>query len=269
MDRFRLSRGDRNANDESQQEEEFPAEQEHDRGAERVMGYLSTGGAASPDSGSGASAATEDESVFDRLGEYVSSVLSAAKAAAVRIEEEARHEAERVRDLAHKEATERLEAAREAADATRAKAERLRSEAEEWSQNTRAAAENSAADRRAEAEAWSQNTRTAAENSAADRRAEAEAEAEAEARDILAAAEREAASFSENAERRQQALKMDISLAEDRLRQLASGLHELAGRLDTLLSTPLHGRQGVLAVADDESLIDALGPSRETEEATM
>jgi hypothetical protein len=35
------------------------------------------------------------------------------------------------------------------------------------------------------------------------------------------------------------------------------------------LSTPLHGQQGVLGVADDESLIDALGPSRETEEATM
>jgi hypothetical protein len=242
MGMFRLSRGDRNANDESQQEEEVPAGHENDT-AERVMGYLSTGGAASPDSGSGASAATEDESIFDRLGEYVSSVLSAAKAAAVRIEEEARREAERVRDLAHNEATERLETAREAADATEAQAERLRSEAEEWSQNTRTAAENSAAERRAEAEA--------------------------EARDILAAAEREAASSSENAELRQQALQMDISLAEDRLRQLAAGLHELAGRLDTLLSTPLHGRQGVLAVADDESLIDALGPSLETEKATM
>jgi hypothetical protein len=169
--------------------------------------------------------------------------LSAATAAAVRIAEEARREAERVRDLAHNEATERLETAREAADATEAQAERLRSEAEEWSQNTRTAAENSAAERRAEAEA--------------------------EARDILAAAEREAASSSENAELRQQALQMDISLAEDRLRQLAAGLHELAGRLDTLLSTPLHGRQGVLAVADDESLIDALGPSLETEKATM
>ena len=62
---------------------------------------------------------------------------------------------------------------------------------------------------------------------------------------------------------------MDISLAEDRLRTLATGLHELAGRLDTLLSTPIHGRQHALAEEDDESLVDALAPSRETEEATM
>jgi hypothetical protein len=239
MDRFRLTRGDREGNDESQQEQEPIAEQE--RGAERVMGYLSAS-EPSPDSGYG-SGGTEDESGFERFGEYVSSVLSAAKAAAVRIEEEARNEAERVRDLAHKEATERLDAARDDAYTTRTEAERLRLEAEEWSKQTRTAAESSAADRRSTAEA--------------------------EASDILSAAEREAASFSENAERRQQALRMDISLAEDRLRQLASGLRELAGRLDTLLSTPLHGQQGVLAVADDDSLVDALGPSRETEEATM
>jgi hypothetical protein len=243
MDKFRLIRGDHKAEDESQQEQEPLAEQEHGTGAERVMGYLSAAEAASPDSGSGSSAVTEDESVFDRLGDSVASVLSAAKAAAARIEEDARHEAERVRDVAHREATERLEAAREDADATRAEAERLRSEAEEWSKQTRAAAESAAADRRAKAEAV--------------------------ARDILSAAEREATAFSENAERRHEALKMDISLAEDRLRQLATGLHELAGRLDTLLSTPLHEQQGVLSAADDDSFIDALGPSRNTEEATM
>jgi hypothetical protein len=240
MDRFRLTRGDHKANDEPQQELEPIAEEE--RGAERVMGYLSASEAGSEDSGY-RSDVTEDESGFERFGDYVSSVLSAAKAAAVRIEEEARHEAERVRDLAHKEAIERLDAAREDAYTTRAEAERLRLEAEEWSKQTRVAAESSAADRRATAEA--------------------------EANDILSAAEREATSFSENAERRQQALKMDISLAEDRLQQLATGLRELAGRLDTLLSTPLQGQQGVLAVADDDSLVDALGPSRETKEATM
>jgi hypothetical protein len=243
IDRFRPAQESRKANDESQQGQEPLAEREQDTGAEPVIGYLSPAEASSPDSGSETSVVTEDEAVFDRLGEHVSSVLSAAKAAAVRIQEEARQEAEHVRDLAHKDATERLEAAREDADATRAEAERLRSEAEDWSKQTRAAEENSAADRRAQAEA--------------------------EASDILSAAEREAASFSENAQRRQQALKMDISLAEDRLRQLAAGLHELAGRLDTLLSTPPHRQQGVLATADDDSLIDALGPTRETKDATM
>lgn len=230
MDRFRLPRtGNRKANDESQQSLESLAGQEHSAGADRVIGYLSTTEEAHPDSDSGSSVVTEDDSVFDRLGEYVSSVLSAAKAAAVRIEEESRQEAERVRDLAQREATERLEAAREDADATRAGAERLRSETEEWTKQARTAAEESAANRRAEAEA--------------------------EAREIVAAAVQ-----------RQQAVKRDSSLVEERLRQLATALHDLAGRLDTLLSTPPQAQEGV---ADDQSLIDALGPSQETEEARM
>jgi hypothetical protein len=252
MDRFRLTRtGDRKANDESQQslesraeqehlEEADRAEQEHQAGADRVIGYLSTAEEAPPDSESGSRVVTEDDSVFDRLGEYVSSVLSSAKAAAVRIEEESRQEAKRVRDLAQREATERLEGAREDADATRAAAERLRSETEEWTKQARTAAEKSAADRRAEAET--------------------------KAREIVAAAERQAASLSEEADQRQQALKRDSALVEERLRQLATALHDLAGRLDTLLSTPPQAQEGVV---DDQSLIDALGPSRETEEARM
>jgi hypothetical protein len=122
--------GDRKANDESQQSQESLAEQEHLAGADRVIGYLSTAEEAPPDSESGSRVVTENDSVFDRLGEYVSSVMSAAKATAVRIEEESRQEAERVRDLAQREATESLEAAREDADATRTGAERLRSETE-------------------------------------------------------------------------------------------------------------------------------------------
>jgi DNA repair exonuclease SbcCD ATPase subunit len=241
MDRFRLTRtGDRKANDESQQSQDSLAEQEHLAGADRVIGYLSTAEEAPPDSESGSRVVTENDSVFDRLGEYVSSVMSAAKAAAVRIEEESRQEAERVRDLAQREATESLEAAREDADATRTGAERLRSETEEWTKQARTAAEKSAADRRAEAEA--------------------------EAREIVAAAERHAASISEQADQRQEALKRDSSLVEERLRQLATALHDLAERLDTLLSTPPQAQEGG---ADDQSLIDALGPSRETEEARM
>jgi hypothetical protein len=212
-------RGVRNPNDELQQEQGLFAEQQHVTGAKRVMGYLATTEAASPDSEFGSSTVTEDESVSYR-GEQLNSVLGAAKAAAARIEEEARHEGKRVRDRAQREATERRQAAHEEARAMRVETERLRSEADEWSKQTRAAAESSAADLRGEAEA--------------------------EARDILSAAERQAASFSENAERRQQALKMEISSAEDRLRHLTSGLHELAERIDMLLSTPLHeAREGM------------------------
>src|SRR5207237_581683 len=103
----------------------------------------------------------------------------------------------------------------------------------------------------------------AAEDYASDRRASAEAEA----REILSAAELQAASLSKDVEQRHQTLQMDISLAEDRLRQLATGLRDLAERLDDLLAAPLEGRGEDLSEA--ESLIDALGPSHETEEATM
>ncbi len=238
MDKFRLTGSrDRHAKkDEEERQEEPPTEKWLDTGA-RVASYLGTAPDRSPDS----EQMPPRGSDFDRLGGHVSSVLTAAEEAAVRIQEEARQEAERVREQAENEATARAEAAREDADATRAEAKRLRSETEEWTKQTRTAAEKYVADRRSEAEA--------------------------EARKILTAAELQAASFSKEAERRQQALKMDITLAEDRLRQLASGLHDLAARLDKLLSTPFaEAEQSELAARENDSIIDALGPSRETEE---
>jgi len=239
MDKFRLTGfRDRNAKNDEERQEESTTEERLDTGA-RVASYLGTAPDRPPDS----ERMPPRGSDFDRLGGHVSSVLTAAEEAAVRIQEEARQEAERVREQAENEATARAEAAREDADATRAEAKRLRSETEEWTKQTRTAAEKYAADRRSEAEA--------------------------EARTILTAAELQAAAFGKDAERRQQALKMDISLAEDRLRQLASGLHDLAARLDKLLSTPFaEAEQGDLPAGETDSLIDALGPSRETEEIT-
>jgi hypothetical protein len=201
----------RNAKDELQREQGPLAEREHVKGVERVLGSLANAVAASPDPALGSS---DVESASYREGEQLNTVLGAAKAAAARIEEEARREGKRVCDQAQRKATEQRQAAHEQARAMRVKAERLRAEAEEWSKQTRAAAVSIAADLRAEAEA--------------------------EARDILSAAEREAASFSENAERRKRALKMDICGAEDRLRQLVTGLRELAELLNVRLSTPLH-----------------------------
>jgi uncharacterized membrane protein YqiK len=241
MDKFRFTRaGDRNEMNDSQEREDPPAEQEHGTGARRVTSYLAAPDA-SPDFGPSLPAGAESD--FDRLGGHVSSVLSAAKEAAVRIQEEARLEAEHVREQAEREATARAEAAREDAEATRLEVERTRSDAEDWATETRAAAERYAVDQRSEAEA--------------------------EARKILSAADRQAASFSMEAERRQQALKMDISLAEDRLRQLVTGLHDLAARLDTLLSTPLGRQEGDRGAGEDGSLVEALEPSRQTEEATL
>jgi hypothetical protein len=240
MDKFRLTGSrDRHAKkDEDEGQDEPTAEERLDAGA-RVARYLGT----APDRSADSEQLRPIGNDFDRLGGHVSSVLTAAEEAAVRIQEEARQEAERVREQAETEAVARAEAVREDADATRAEAERLRSEAERWTKQTRAAAEKYAAERRAEVEI--------------------------EARKILTAAELQAASFSKEAERRQQALKMDISLAEDRLRQLASGLHDLAARLDKLLSTPFaETEQSDLVAGANDSLMNALEPSRETEEIT-
>jgi hypothetical protein len=174
-----------------------------------------------------------------KVGDHISSVLSAAEEAAVRIHQEARQSAELLQQEAQERAASCVEAAHREAEATRAEAERLRSEADEWSRAARAAAEEEAVSRRAEAEA--------------------------EARRILTEADREAASMSFEAERRHEALKTDIKLAEDRLRQLSTGLQKLAARLDSLLSASVEAEDDVPARRDQ--LLDALGPSRELEEA--
>jgi cell division septum initiation protein DivIVA len=180
------------------------------------------------------SAVDEKQGDFERLGTHVGTVLSAAEEAAARIKQEAQLEAKRVREHADTEAGARVMAARDEAEATKAEVERLRAEAAEWANQARAAAEAYSADRRAEAEA--------------------------EGAKIVATAERQGVALRQEAERRRQALELDISLAESRLRELVSGLHDLAERLDKLLSTP--------AVTEDDSLIDALAPAQaDTEEA--
>jgi hypothetical protein len=202
-------------------------EQEQRRGADLVTSYLTTPQTPAPDPDS-----------FERFGEHVSSVLTAAREAATRIEHEAREEAERIRGQAKAEAVSRVEAAREEVDATRAEAQLFRSESEEWAKQTRSEAEAYAAEQRSEAQT--------------------------KAKSIVVEAERHAVAMGEEAKRREQALKMDISLAEDRLRQLALGLHEVAARLDGLLGSPAQSPEG-----DESSLAEALAPSRETEDVTM
>lgn len=206
--------------------------EDHDSGPSLVATYPAT--VSDPPRESGPSSRAVEATDFDRLGDHVSSVLSAAQEAALRIREEARKEAETLREQAQQEAMACAEEAREEADASTAEALRLRSDARQWAEQARTAAENYAADR--------------------------QSGAEAEAQQILSAAERQASSYSDDAQRRHQALKMDISLAEDHLRELASGLHDLAVRLDNLLSTHPGEEESDRPAADDDSLIDALGP---------
>jgi hypothetical protein len=168
------------------------------------------------------------------LGTHVQSVLSAAERAAVRIQEEAREEAERVREHAKREAAARAETVLHDADVAKAEAERLRSEVAEWSEQARTAAENNASERRSEAET--------------------------ESREILLVAERQAAWLKNEAEQRNHALEVDIALAESRLRELANGLHELADQLDNLLMPSGEEEEGDLAAGSDDSLVDAATP---------
>jgi cell division septum initiation protein DivIVA len=239
MDRF-LSKKRAAEKDEQERREDSPTEDKVDTAA-RVASYLGTG--SGTDSRPEIAQRPQTPPDLDRVVGHLGSVLQAAEEAAARIQEEARQDAERVLGEAEKEASERADAARKYAGSTRADAERLRSEAEEWSAQTREAAERDAADRRAEAES--------------------------EARSILSAAERQVEAFGKETERRQQSLRKDISLAEDRLRQLVSGLREIAARLDELLSTSMGGHEEVdLAAGRGDALIEALTPSREREEAT-
>ena len=117
-----------------------------------------------------------------------------------------------------------------------------------------------AGEKRSEAEEWARQIRAEAESDADQRRLQAETEARA----IVSAAEQRAAAIDEDAQLRQQALTTDISLAENRLRQLASGLHEAGNRLEELLAAP-DERGGAEAGPTDDSLVAALAPSRGVE----
>jgi vacuolar-type H+-ATPase subunit H len=229
MNRFRLSGGSGRSDEYGRPDQEEPPPEETSDTGGRVARYVDTV-PSSTDAGEG----------IDRISTHVSSIVRAADEAALQIKADAQQEADRLLDQAQREASAQAEAALQRAATTMAEADTVRAEAEEWSRVTRESAEKYAADRRAEAEA--------------------------EAQKILATADREVAAAAAAAERRQKALKIDISLAEERLGRLASGLHELAARLDQLLVTPARDPFGA---EDAEALIEALAPERERGEAPI
>jgi cell division septum initiation protein DivIVA len=171
---------------------------------------------------------------FGRLGTHVGAVLGAAEEAAGRIQHEARADAQRVREKAETEAAELVDAARRDSDVTKEQAEQIRAEAKEWADRTRSETEAYVADIRVQAEA--------------------------NAAEIVARAERQAVAVRHEGERRHQALHLDISHAENRLRDLVTALHGLADRLDGVLSAPV-ARGG-----DAETLEEALDPGALAEE---
>jgi hypothetical protein len=231
MDRHRFTgRGDRDSIDDEQERQE-PDQTEHTAdAANRVASYLGSQSSTLSEPAHTASGHDVD-SVLGQVG----SVLHAAEEAAARMKAEARQQAEGILQHAETEATTRTEGARREADAAKADADRIRSEAQDWSSQTREIAENYAAEKRAQAEA--------------------------EGKNIVATAERHAATFAIDAESRHENLMTDISIAEARLRQLVSGLQDLAAQLDRLLSTPIGSQAG-----ERQDILDDVAPKREREE---
>jgi F0F1-type ATP synthase membrane subunit b/b' len=146
---------------------------------------------------------------YAKLGEHVTSVLEAARAAAAKIRDDAREDARRVVERTKKEASEAVATARREADKASADAEQLRAEVEKESRETRQRANAYLAEKRQDAEA--------------------------EASGIVTRAKREAGEHTRTAQERRSALDKNVALTEERLRQLVGGLRDLAGRLEELL----------------------------------
>jgi hypothetical protein len=164
---------------------------------------------------------------YGEMGVHVASVLKAAEAAAVEIKRQAEQEA----------AAQVGEAGRQAGMILH-ETEGLRAEAEKANRLMRE-----------EAEAYAERTRR---------------DADTEAASVLQAAERAAATRTSDDEARQRALREDIERTETRLSELGTGLHDLATRLEELVSDRVDGaaraRDG-----DDASLDRSLMASIEAE----
>jgi hypothetical protein len=151
------------------------------------------------------------EESFAELGQHVATVLETARAAAERIEGDARRDATHLLERSQAEAEETLAEARRKAEELEAEAAQARSEAGRAAEDVRA------------------RTETYIE--------EKQQEADDAAAELLARAERQARERARAAEERQQVLDANVERTEERLRKLVIGLRELAGRLDVLVGS--------------------------------
>jgi hypothetical protein len=159
----------------------------------------------------------------------VAKVLASAKEAAEKMMLEADVEARRIRTASEKEAGEALETAKAAAKRADADAARVHSDAEQQSKQVRE-----------EADLYAIATREAADATAAARLAQAETQAVAQEGKLR---------------ERQRMLVDSVVRTEERLTQLAEGLHELAGRVAELVAP--RDREA----SDTVSLVDILNRS--------
>ena len=150
---------------------------------------------------------------YAQFGEHLSSVLQAANEAAKKLEDDARTEAERLRERTQSQAASTLDSARQESEKLLAEAERQRTEAENEINQTRKQAETYAAEKLRDAEA--------------------------QAADIVSRAEEVAKTRSIAAEKRSRELEANVELAEERLQQLATGLVDFASRLEGFIERPV------------------------------
>ena len=166
---------------------------------------------------------------FTQLGAQVATVLASAKEAAEKMMLEADVEARRIRTASEKEAGEALETAKAAAERADAEAASVRADAERQSKRVRE-----------EADLYAMATRQAAD---------------AKAGATLARAETQAVAQDGKLRERQRMLVEGVVRTEERLTQLAEGLHELAGSLEELVAPRDQ------ETSDTGSLVDILNRS--------
>lgn len=160
----------------------------------------------------------EQPADYARLGEHVTAVLEAANQAAAKIHDDARSSAQQIAERAQREADDQLEKARAKTEDLSHEAARLRIAAEEESRELKERANAYATEKRREA----------------DRQASA----------LIARARREAGEHTKAAQDRSAVLAKNVELSEQRLRQLVSGLRDLAARLEELLQQPRPAADG-------------------------
>jgi predicted nuclease with TOPRIM domain len=160
--------------------------------------------AASDDSASG-----QAEFDYAKVGEHVSTVLEAAKAAAEKMLSEASKDARQLRADAQVETEVAIEEAKQNVEQARVEAARLHAEAKQRLDEVRD-----------EADVYANGLRQAAE---------------AEAAAILEGAEHLASERVDAAQSRQRILDRNIAAAENRLRQLVGGVRDLASGLEELV----------------------------------
>jgi hypothetical protein len=154
--------------------------------------------------------AAKASDVYAQVGEHVASVIRAAETAAAALSEQADSEAAAIRNAALAEAAQMVKDAQ-------AEAEQLRAKASELGKSAKAEAEKA----RQEADAYAAQRRRDADEAAAKVLQEAEQAAAGELHDALA---------------REEAQRRAIARTEQRLGDLAGGLHDLARHLEELVA---------------------------------